>query len=105
MATVEIKPHLGQGRNESNELVDDIDTGIDAVYLVSAEWPQPLRVGFVGRDLGSPVNMIVRVSDSELAAIGAAVSERTGFADVKINHVPAFEEPEEPKTKKRWGKK
>lgn len=76
MAQVEIKPHVGTQRNDAGALVADQDTGIDAIFLVSREWPVPRRVGFVGRDKGAAVCLIVNVSDSERAAIQQAVADR-----------------------------
>lgn len=106
MANVEIKPHCGQQRNDAGDIVDDVDTGIDCVFLVSAEWPVPKRVGFVGRDSGSPVNLICTVAETDLAAIRDAVAARDGgeAAGVRINQVPEIA-GEEKQAKGLWRKK
>lgn len=75
MATVSIEAHKGC-QTEGGQLKEGCDTGIDAVYLIGREWPVPKRVGFVGREPGSPVQLIVPVSESDRRAILAAVEAR-----------------------------
>jgi hypothetical protein len=106
MPTVEVRPHVGQQRNDAGEIADDVDTGIDCVYLVSAEWPTPKRVGYVGRDPGSPVNLICTVAESDIASIREAVAARDGIESdhIRINQVPEIATEEKAK-KGLWGKK
>lgn len=88
MATIEIKPHTGIQRGDNGNLIENCDTGIDAVWLVSREYPTPRRIGFVGRDAGAVVVFTVSCSESDKALAIEAVAQRNGAAPSTSDAVP-----------------
>lgn len=75
--SVDIRPHVGQQRIE-DRIVEDCDTGIDAIFLTSREYPTPKRVGFLGRDPGSQIVFTSPISESDHKQVLQAVADRLG---------------------------
>lgn len=89
---VEVLVRPLKGRQEiDGRIVEDCDTGVDEVCLVSKEYPVPRAVGVVGRSTDSPVCLSANVSQSEEAAIKLAVSKRTG-REAKVKTAPTLED-------------
>lgn len=78
--TVSIVPHVGVRKVDGVDV--EADLGIDAIMLSGPEWPTPKRVGFIGRDPGSVPSITTSLSQSDMAAVVAAVTARGGASQV-----------------------
>lgn len=75
--SIVIKPHVGIARVDG-KLVEDVDTGMDAIWVESDRYPHGRRVGVIGREPDSVPCLTQYVSDSELKEIEKVVAERNG---------------------------
>lgn len=89
---VEVRPLLGR-QEIDGRIVEDCDTGLDEIVIISKEYPVPKVVGHVGRDYGSCVCMTTIVSASEQSAITKAVAARKKCDEnaVTVSTAPAME--------------
>lgn len=49
---IELRPHTGLRRGR------EVDTGLDAIWLVDALHPKGKRLAFVGREPGAPLQLL-----------------------------------------------
>lgn len=82
---IEIRPLIGMRRAR------EVDTGLDAVYVVDALCPEGKRIGFAHRTAGAPLQLVEQVSESVIAEARSALAARDGVAGL-AEYVEAPEE-------------
>jgi len=86
-----VEPLTGR-RRVGGRIVEGVDAGVDRIAIESAEWPVPRDVGVIGRRPGAAICLHVVLSESELAAVKAAVTEARGIEDVAVSVAPPLQD-------------